>query len=73
MAEAFRILLFGDETGDFQDPLHKLYERQKGVKSGFARRSAPTPPLCEETNSTLHECFRSLEKVPGLGLPESNS
>ena len=31
MAEAFQVLLFGDETGDFQDPLQKLYERQNGV------------------------------------------
>lgn len=31
MAEAFQVLLFGDETGDFQDPLRKLCERQKGV------------------------------------------
>ncbi len=31
MAEAFQVLLFGDETGDFLDPLQKLCERQKGV------------------------------------------
>ena len=31
MAEAFQVLLFGDETGDFQDPLQKLCGRQKGV------------------------------------------
>lgn len=31
MAEAFQVLLFGDETGDFREPLQKLCERQKGV------------------------------------------
>ena len=31
MAEALRVLLFGDETGDFQGPLQKLCERQNGV------------------------------------------
>lgn len=31
MAGAFEILLFGDETGDFREPLDKLCERRKGV------------------------------------------
>lgn len=31
MAEAFKVLLFGDETGDFREPLQKLCERQKGI------------------------------------------
>ncbi|KAH8585456.1 hypothetical protein B0O99DRAFT_696467 [Bisporella sp. PMI_857] len=31
MAHTFQVLLFGDETGDFRDPLQKLCERQKGV------------------------------------------
>jgi naphtho-gamma-pyrone polyketide synthase len=31
MAGPFKVLLFGDETGDFRDPLLKLCERQKGV------------------------------------------
>lgn len=31
MAEAFQVLLFGDETGDFQGLLQKLCERQKGI------------------------------------------
>ena len=31
MAEEFKVLLFGDETGDFREPLQKLCERQKGV------------------------------------------
>jgi naphtho-gamma-pyrone polyketide synthase len=30
-AEAFKVLLFGDETGDFREPLQKLCERQNGV------------------------------------------
>ena len=31
MAHTFQVLLFGDETGNFRDPLLKLCERQKGV------------------------------------------
>lgn len=31
MAEAFQVLLFGDETGDFREPLQRLCERQHGV------------------------------------------
>ncbi len=31
MAGAFEVLLFGDETGDFREPLDKLCERRKGV------------------------------------------
>ena len=31
MAEAFEVFLFGDETGDFREPLQKLCERQTGV------------------------------------------
>lgn len=31
MADTLEILLFGDETGDFREPLRKLCERQKGV------------------------------------------
>ena len=31
MAAEFQALLFGDETGDFQGPLQKLYERQHGI------------------------------------------
>ena len=30
-AESFKILLFGDETGDFREPLQRLCERQRGV------------------------------------------
>ena len=31
MADAFNILLFGDGSSDFREPLQKLCERQKGV------------------------------------------
>lgn len=31
MAAEFQILLFGDETSDFRNPLQKLCERQHGV------------------------------------------
>lgn len=31
MTEPFQVLLFGDETGDFREPLQKLCERQKGI------------------------------------------
>lgn len=31
MTEHFQVLLFGDETGHFREPLQKLCERQKGV------------------------------------------
>ena len=31
MAEAFEVLLFGDETSDSREPLQRLCERQKGV------------------------------------------
>ena len=31
MNEPFEVLLFGDETGDFREPLQKLLERQRGV------------------------------------------
>lgn len=31
MAETFKVILFGDETGDFREPLQKLCECQKGV------------------------------------------
>ena len=31
MTEAFQLLLFGDETGDFRELLQKLCERQKGI------------------------------------------
>lgn len=31
MAEQFQVLLFGDETANFREPLQKLCERQKGV------------------------------------------
>ncbi|TVY85206.1 Non-reducing polyketide synthase terA [Lachnellula suecica] len=31
MAGAFEVLLFGDETGDFREPLKKLCDRRKGV------------------------------------------
>lgn len=31
MSGAFEVLLFGDETGDFREPLQKLLERQRGV------------------------------------------
>jgi naphtho-gamma-pyrone polyketide synthase len=31
MADVFEILLFGDETSDFREPLQKLCERRKGV------------------------------------------
>ena len=31
MAEAFQFLLFGDETGDFREPLQKLCQRQRGI------------------------------------------
>ncbi|KAL9619045.1 MAG: hypothetical protein Q9160_006300 [Pyrenula sp. 1 TL-2023] len=31
MTGAFEVLLFGDETGDFREPLQKLLERQRGV------------------------------------------
>lgn len=31
MVESFQFLLFGDETGDFREPLQKLCERQKGI------------------------------------------
>lgn len=31
MTEPFQVFLFGDETGDFREPLQKLCERQKGV------------------------------------------
>lgn len=30
MAEAFKVFLFGDETGDFREPLQKLCERRRG-------------------------------------------
>lgn len=31
MRGAYEVLLFGDETGDFREPLQKLCERQKGA------------------------------------------
>jgi len=31
MSDTFNILLFGDETGDFREPLRKLCERRRGV------------------------------------------
>lgn len=31
MAEAFQVLLFGDETADFRELLQKLCERQGGI------------------------------------------
>ena len=31
MADAFNVLLFGDGSSDFREPLQKLCERQKGV------------------------------------------
>ena len=31
MAAEFQVLVFGDETGDFRDPLQELCERQHGV------------------------------------------
>ena len=31
MTEATKVLLFGDETGDFGEPLQKLCERQNGI------------------------------------------
>ena len=31
MAETFEVYIFGDETGNFAEPLQKLCERQKGV------------------------------------------
>jgi len=31
MAGVFEVLLFGDETGDFCEPLDKLCERRRGV------------------------------------------
>ena len=31
MTEVLKVLLFGDETGDFGEPLRKLCERQKGI------------------------------------------
>ena len=31
MTEALKVLLFGDETGEFGEPLQKLCERQNGI------------------------------------------
>lgn len=31
MDETLKVLLFGDETGDFREPLQKLCDHQKGV------------------------------------------
>ena len=31
MAETFEVLLFGDETGDFREPLERLCERRRGI------------------------------------------
>lgn len=33
MADAFDVLLFGDETGDFREPLDKLCQHRRGLVS----------------------------------------
>ncbi|KAL9114954.1 MAG: hypothetical protein Q9227_001197 [Pyrenula ochraceoflavens] len=49
MGGAFEILLFGDETGDFREPLQKLLERQRGV--AFSH-------FIQKTNEALREEVR---------------
>lgn len=46
MAAEFQVLLFGDETGDFRDPLQKLCERQRGIL--FSR-------FIDGVNAVLHD------------------
>ena len=46
MAKEFQLLLFGDETGNFRDPLQKLCERQHEVL--FSR-------FIDGLNVVLHE------------------
>lgn len=46
MAADFQVLLFGDETGDFRDPLQKLCERHHGIL--FSR-------FIDGLNAVLHD------------------
>lgn len=78
MVESFQFLLFGDETGDFREPLQKLCERQKGIN--FLH-------FIDRLNEVLRDEVRRqprhvkkhippftdiLDLVPGLGFPQSN-
>ena len=49
MAEPFRVFLFGDKTSEFQRPLQKLCERQKGLSF---------PYFIEKLNEVLRDEVR---------------
>lgn len=60
MAKAFQVLLFGDETADFRDPLRKLCERQKGVI--FLH-------FVDRLNQILHDEVRRLPRHAAKQIP----
>ena len=60
MAKAFQVLLFGDETADFRDPLRKLCERQKGVIFSH---------FIDRLNQVLQDEVRRLPRHAGKQIP----